>query len=293
VTGRTLLLCALVLAAGCAGVSPLSGPASEGSVAVDGVVDGDTIDVARGDGTTDTVRLLGVDTPELRGGTDPAAFEDVPNTTAGRACLRAVAEEASGHLRDLLDGGEVRLTTDDAADRRDRHGRLLAYVSLPDGTDVNRRLVADGYARVYDTEFARSEDYYEAEAAARDDGAGVWRCREPGSAAGTDLVVAEIHADAAGDDDGSLNDEYVVFENGGDAPLDLVGWTVRDQAGHTYAFPEGVVLDPGEAVALHTGSGRDGDGDRYWNRTQAVWNNGGDVVVVADPDGDVVLRVAH
>jgi len=84
-----------------------------------------------------------------------------------------------------------------------------------------------------------------------DDGAGV-------------LSVATIHEDAAGDEYDNLNDEYVVFENTGDAALDLSGWTVSDEADHTYTFPEGVTLDAGAQVTLRTGSGTDDETDLYW-----------------------------
>ncbi|SFR96739.1 competence protein ComEC [Halomicrobium zhouii] len=104
------------------------------------------------------------------------------------------------------------------------------------------------------------------------------------------LSVATIHEDAAGDEYENLNDEYVVFENTGEAALDLSGWTVRDEADHTYTFPEGVTLDVGAQVTLRTGSGTDDDADLYWGADAPVWNNGGDTVVVQDDDGATVLE---
>jgi len=53
------------------------------------------------------------------------------------------------------------------------------------------------------------------------------------TAAPTALTIADINADANGDDRENLNDEYVVFENTGDDPLDLASWTVEDEAGRT------------------------------------------------------------
>jgi len=110
---------------------------------------------------------------------------------------------------------------------------------------------------------------------------------------GGDLVLAEVHPDAAGDDRENLGDEYVVFENAGDDPLDLTGWTVEDAAGRTYAFPDGYVLDPGETVTLRTGTSTDGDGDLYWGSGSPVWNNDGDTVIVHNSDGDTVLRETY
>jgi len=104
------------------------------------------------------------------------------------------------------------------------------------------------------------------------------------------LAIAEIDADASGDDNDNLNDENVVFENTGDTALDLSGWTVSDEAGATYTVPEGTTLAPGAQVTLHTGSGDDTTTDLYWGSGRAVWNNGGDTVTVRDDTGAVRLE---
>ena len=107
------------------------------------------------------------------------------------------------------------------------------------------------------------------------------------------LEVADINADAEGTENENLNDEYVVFENTGDTALDLGGWTVEDEAGKTYTFPEGYRLDAGATVTLHTGSGTDTESDLYWGRDSAVWNNAGDTVIVTTATGEEVLRVSY
>ncbi|MFC4449976.1 lamin tail domain-containing protein [Halorussus aquaticus] len=107
------------------------------------------------------------------------------------------------------------------------------------------------------------------------------------------LTVAAVHADARGDEDANLNDEYVVLRNAGDRTLDLSGWTVADEAGHTYAFPERTTLAAGETLTLRTGSGRDGGGDYYWNAGRPVWNNAGDTVFVRTDEGRLVLEVEY
>ncbi|WP_311174128.1 lamin tail domain-containing protein [Halobellus ordinarius] len=107
------------------------------------------------------------------------------------------------------------------------------------------------------------------------------------------LAVADVNADAAGDDRENLNDEYVVFENTGDDPLELSGWTVEDEVGQTYTFPDGTTLDPGATVTLHTGSGTDTDTDLYWGSGSPIWNNDGDTVIVRTPDGTVVVEETY
>ena len=71
------------------------------------------------------------------------------------------------------------------------------------------------------------------------------------------LVLVEIHADAAGNDNENLDDEYLVFENTGAEPLDLSGARITDAAGHTYTVPEGTVVAAGAQLKLVTGSDDD------------------------------------
>lgn len=130
------------------------------------VVDGDTIKVlSRGFETP--VRLLGIDTPETR---RPGGF------------VQCFGPAASARTRRLLPNGqEVRLVTDVSQDRRDRYGRLLAYVYKPGksgATDsVNHALVATGYAKVFiyrGNPFRHAKPFEEAEARARRRAIGLW-----------------------------------------------------------------------------------------------------------------------
>ena len=109
----------------------------------------------------------------------------------------------------------------------------------------------------------------------------------------TALAVAEINADAASDDRENLNDEYIVLENTGDTSLDLGGWSVQDESGATYTFPEGAVLDSGEMVTLRTGSGEDTATERYWGSERPIWNNSGDTVIVTNANGEQVLTESY
>ncbi|WP_327051940.1 lamin tail domain-containing protein [Halomicrococcus gelatinilyticus] len=114
------------------------------------------------------------------------------------------------------------------------------------------------------------------------------------AASGTgELSVATVHADADGRDGENLTDEYIVLENTGSEALDLSGWTVADEAGHTYTFPVGFVLDAGAQVTLHTGSGADSATDRYWGAGSPVWNNAGDTIIVEGAEGNVVLEDSY
>lgn len=167
-----VVLCLAVLTVGCLGGG---GPSTYNGTVVS-VADGDTIDVRLADGSVETVRLLGVDTPEVHVPVDPAEYPGIPNTTAARECLRAVGENASRFVHSAVDGHRVRLEFDSVADRRGGHGRLLAYVYRGD-RHLNAELVSMGYARVYDTEFAKRDTFHRAAQDAMAENRGIWRCR--------------------------------------------------------------------------------------------------------------------
>jgi micrococcal nuclease len=180
-----LSLVGVLLLAGCAGAPIFSGeptPSGEDAIVVTvvNVADGDTVDVRYDNGTKATVRLLGVDTPEVHTEVATDEFEGVPDTSEGRECLRRWGSQASEHTEARLARKRVTLRFDARADRRGGFGRLLAYIVV-DGENYNRHLVAEGYARVYDTTFSESGQFYEAERDARDATRGVWECQSAGS----------------------------------------------------------------------------------------------------------------
>jgi competence protein ComEC len=107
------------------------------------------------------------------------------------------------------------------------------------------------------------------------------------------LAITEINADAEGDDRENLNDEYLVFENTGDDPLELSGWSVQDESGKTYSFPEGTTLAAGAELTLRTGSGEDTETELYWGANRPIWNNDGDTVIITNQDGEQVLTEGY
>ncbi len=130
------------------------------------VVDGDTIRVRTAGGPTERVRLLGIDAPELS------------ETRTGTA--QCGGAEAFAELATLLPrGASVTLEPDPTQDRRDRFGRLLAYVRTSDAAGtLQERLLRDGWARVYVYDRARPFGevvrFRSAAALARRDQVGVW-----------------------------------------------------------------------------------------------------------------------
>ena len=277
------------------GDAPAEPPSDAGqSATVTRVVDGDTVEVELADGTVEKVRLIGVDTPEVYSENTPDEY-GVPDTQAGRDCLGRYGDRASEFAVERLAGREVRIVPDENLDERGYYGRLLAYVYV-DGESFNYRLIQEGYARVFESDFTRRSAYEDAQRAARDADRGLWECATDTDAGTTvsesGLAVATVNADAEGRDGENLNDEYVVFENVGSESLSLQGWTVTDEAGKQYTFPA-VTLAPGERVTLHTGAGTDTETDLYWGATSPVWNNGGDTVTVTDEGGAVVVQESY
>jgi len=135
-------------------------------------VDGDTIDV-KGE-INATVRLVGVDTPEVSGENSPREF-NLSDTENNRKCLRKWGEEASSFTENFTSSEEVTLITDSLAGKRGSYGRLLAYVETDSG-QLGRKLLKKGYARVYESEFRQLQRYRDIQGTAREQSRGLWGC---------------------------------------------------------------------------------------------------------------------
>ncbi len=135
-----------------------------GRVAVSGVVDGDTIKVRVGGGT-ERVRVIGIDTPELK----------------GEECY---ARQAASRMQSLVQSRSVTLVRDPTQADRDRYDRLLRHVVLEDGRQAAQVLIAEGFGEeyTYDAPYAGQAAYRAAEASARKAAQGIWSsgCRDPG-----------------------------------------------------------------------------------------------------------------
>lgn len=109
----------------------LSGGNPKGKwVLVTRVVDGDTIKVGRG-WRENTVRLIGVDTPET-----VHPYKDI----------EYFGPEASKFTKEMVLKKKVHLEFESRI-KHDRYGRLLAYVFLPDRTFLNALIIKEGYGQ--------------------------------------------------------------------------------------------------------------------------------------------------
>lgn len=123
------------------------------------VVDGDTIRVDLRGGR-ERVRIIGIDTPEIRHPTEPEACYGV---------------EATDFATDMLDGKTVTLELDPSQDERDRFDRLLAHVFVGN-TLYAEAAIAGGYGihYIYDRPSRYARELESAEVSARKRDVGIW-----------------------------------------------------------------------------------------------------------------------
>ncbi|HVX24025.1 MAG TPA: thermonuclease family protein [Candidatus Saccharimonadales bacterium] len=100
---------------------------------IDHFIDGDTIAVNM-NGQVEDIRFVGVDTPETH----------KPNTP-----VECYGPAAAAFTKSQIGNQRVRLVSDSLSTDRDRYGRLLRYVYLPDGTNLDQRLIEQGYGFYY------------------------------------------------------------------------------------------------------------------------------------------------
>lgn len=118
---------------------PSSEVSAYADIAVAHVYDGDTIKLANGE----RVRFVGIDTPESSG--NKKAMRDAARSGRDVREILKMGHMAAAYTRSLLEGRRVRLEFD--IERRDKYGRLLAYIyRVDDGLFVNEDIIKNGYA---------------------------------------------------------------------------------------------------------------------------------------------------
>jgi micrococcal nuclease len=292
---KSLLVISLIVAtclfAGCSiqkEFSPGSDSAWNGNpvrVTVVETIDGDTLRLSMPDGKRETLRILGIDTPEVTPEmNDPGKFNEV----ADQEILSLWGEEAASYTKEKLNGQEVTIIYDRDSGTRDVYGRMLATIITPDGTDHGEDLIRKGIARVYTQEtFSRKDHYLAVQKEAITTRTGIWSGREPVQGMSGEIVISAVHYDAAGDDRENLNDEYITIRNRGNATVDLTGWQIRDSDGFVYILPA-LSLPSGKTMNLYTGNGTSSPGSLSMGSPVPVLNNDGDTVNLIDEKGNHV-----
>jgi len=244
------------------------------------VIDGDTIDVLLPNGSVGRIRLLGVDTPETR--PDMNRINEYDNITDTEA-LTVWGEKAEEFAKSWLENQTIYIQFDKEAGLYGYYGRLLAYIYTLNGKDFNAELLRRGYARVYvEGNFSKKEEYLEIEKMAMENKTGLWSCMLE-----TGVIIAYVHYNAYGDDRYNLNDEYVIISNNGNTSVNLTGYTLSDEANHTFVFPD-FILESRGLVTIRTGSGNNTDDELYWGSDYPIWNNDHDTAYLRDAKGELL-----
>ena len=119
------------------------------------VIDGDTLLLTNGE----RVRLIGVDTPETKHPQKP---------------VQKFGKEAYLFTKRMVEGKEVRLDYD--WQKKDKYGRILAYIYLTDGTFLNAEIIRQGYGFAYTRfPFKFLEEFRVYEREAREKRKGLWK----------------------------------------------------------------------------------------------------------------------
>ncbi len=134
------------------------------NVKVARVIDGDTVELETGE----TLRYIGIDTPETKHPSKP---------------VQCYGEEAYQANKKLVEGKTVRIEKD--VSNVDKYRRLLRYVYVstqasPSGILVNDHLVRNGFAfaSTFPPDVKFSEQFLEAQREAREKNRGMWsKCK--------------------------------------------------------------------------------------------------------------------
>ena len=119
------------------------------------VHDGDTVSVMIGK-RREKVRLIGIDAPEMG--------------------QRPWGAKAKKHLGGLLSRNGWMVSMEFDIEKRDKHGRLLAYLWIKDGTLLNLEMVQDGYAVLFTfpPNVKHADLLRNGQRLAREKGLGIW-----------------------------------------------------------------------------------------------------------------------
>lgn len=242
-------------------------PAGAETATVVSITDGDTLRLQFADGTVESVRLIGINTPE-------------PS--------ECWADEAVLALTELTPvGSRVGIKADTS--NRDQFDRLLRYLWVGD-MSINVEMVRRGAAvsRRYPPDLAMTEQLVQAQSEAREARRGLWASDACGAGADAELTISELRYDPPGDDNRELNEEYIRIRNERHSATDMTGWSIKDESSsNRYTFPAGFSIAPGEAVTIHSGCGEDSDTELFWCSVgAAVWNNDGDTAFLIDASGN-------
>lgn len=243
---------------------------------VDTVADGDTIRFIE-DGSSEyaTVRLLGINAPEVRGFYNKNRDEDMCGAVAATNLLRSL----------LPPGAPVQLRSLSKASRGsdDRLQRYAFAYNPATGAydiDVQAAIASAGLAMWFTVadEAALSYPYAVLTSQAQAERRGIWNPEFCGPVEQPEASLSVIaHWNAGKNDNANPNGEYVIVRNTGSTAVDLSGWLLRDSSLTSwFTFPDGSLLAPDDYRVVHIGPGLPGSPnprDLYMGSESAILAN--------------------
>ena len=233
------------------------------------VIDGDTIKVVfvdppPGIQAKESVRLLGIDAPELQ-----ISTKSEPLATEAREFVIKRVSDSTVYL-----AFETRWRGD--------FGRLLAYVFTSEGSLLNAELLSHGLASVYNEEPSHFHQYFVTlEVEARSETKGMWTTPMNGI-----IVIRQIFNDGRG--------EYVELWNRSDQTVDLSGWYFSDEQRNRINIPLDTSIPANGYLYILSGTGITAPTSNYVYPTKAsIWNNSGDTARLYDEDGELVTEHSY
>ena len=242
---------------------------------VDVVLDGDTFRFIE-EGATDsvTVRLLGVNTPEIRGFNNANRDKDM---CGGPEATRLLTSW-------LPPGTKVQLRSLDEASFKDERIQRYAFAWNPQTNqyDIDLQVVIaqSGLAMWFtvENESALSYKYRVMIAQVQLKKIGLWSPDLCGPLEQPEAKLSvNVNWDAQGNDSTNINGEYAIIRNVGDSNVDVTGWVLRDTGvSDWFRFPPGSTLAPNDFRVVHMGVGTNGTPnprDLYWGSEVALFRN--------------------
>ena len=232
------------------------------------VIDGDTLKVAfvdppPGIRTEESVRLLGIDTPELKTSAEPDAF----------------ALEAREFVISYIADSTVYLAFESRW--RGSFGRLLAYVFTSEGSLLNTELLSRGFASVYNDTPCYFHQYFVAiEVVARSESQGMWTTPMTGN-----IIIRQVYNEGRA--------EYVELWNRSAQTINISDWYLLDNQQNRIEIPLDTSISGNERLLVVSGAGPPPSSNYVQTTKASIWNNAGDTAKLYDRDGELVAEYGY
>ncbi|OKI61172.1 lamin tail domain-containing protein [Streptomyces sp. MJM1172] len=181
-------------------------------------------------------------------------------------------------------------------------GALIGAAAMPAAADGHGRGGDNGrnhgrdHVRDHDHGRDNGRDNGRGHDHGRDNGRDNGRGRDHGRGSGprdhrapSSIAIGEVQNEDGGRGDRfgrALNREWVEVKNTGRHAVNLRGYTLTDEQGNRYRFPD-FRLDGRSSVKVHTGQGRNTRHDLYQDRRRQVWDDS-DTATLRDDRGNII-----